>query len=137
MVRAWIWQPQHEGAYVAERGAGAFRNGERPRDVAAPTPRLAAGDLATALGGARLAGLRAFELTWVCCGVDYPQLVRAGPTSSSRPAAPVGPRAGRLMLTEAGGYLGTVDGGDYLPQGPEHPGLIGAATGRRTTSRWD
>ena len=28
-VRAWIWQPQHERAYVAERGAGAWRNGER------------------------------------------------------------------------------------------------------------
>ena len=28
-VRAWIWQPQHEKAYVAERGAGAWRDGER------------------------------------------------------------------------------------------------------------
>src|SRR3982751_2625492 len=25
-VRGWIWQPQHERAYVAERGAGAWRN---------------------------------------------------------------------------------------------------------------
>ena len=23
VVRGWIWQPQHETAYVAERGAGA------------------------------------------------------------------------------------------------------------------
>ena len=29
VVRGWIWQPQHEAAYVAERGAGAFLNGER------------------------------------------------------------------------------------------------------------
>ena len=29
VVRAWIWQPQHATAYVAERGAGAFRDGER------------------------------------------------------------------------------------------------------------
>ncbi len=29
VVRGWIWQPQHELAYVAERGAGAWRNGER------------------------------------------------------------------------------------------------------------
>src|SRR3954454_16176486 len=29
VVRSWIWQPQHGVGYVAERGAGAFRNGER------------------------------------------------------------------------------------------------------------
>ena len=28
-VRAWIWQPQHSTAYVAEHGAGAYRDGER------------------------------------------------------------------------------------------------------------
>ena len=26
-VRAWIWQPQHQVAYVAERGAGVWRDG--------------------------------------------------------------------------------------------------------------
>ena len=29
VVRSWIWQPQHARAYVAERGAGAWRDGER------------------------------------------------------------------------------------------------------------
>ena len=29
VVRSWIWQPQLDAAYVAERGAGAWRNGER------------------------------------------------------------------------------------------------------------
>src|SRR5690242_6570951 len=29
VVRGWIWQPQHGAAYVAERGAGAYLNGER------------------------------------------------------------------------------------------------------------
>src|SRR6476469_3604496 len=29
VVRGWIWQPQHETAYVAERGAGAYRDGVR------------------------------------------------------------------------------------------------------------
>ena len=29
VVRSWIWQPQHEIAYVAERGAGAWENGRR------------------------------------------------------------------------------------------------------------
>ena len=30
VVRGWIWQPQHDAAYVAERGAGAFLNGAAP-----------------------------------------------------------------------------------------------------------
>src|SRR4029078_4990695 len=29
VVRGWIWQPQLGAAYVAERGRGAWRNGER------------------------------------------------------------------------------------------------------------
>jgi len=29
VVRAWIWQPQHQLAYVAEHGGGTWRNGER------------------------------------------------------------------------------------------------------------
>src|SRR4051794_7070081 len=37
VVRAWIWQPQHATAYVAERGAGAYRDGE-------PIVRPPAGD---------------------------------------------------------------------------------------------
>ncbi len=40
VVRAWIWQPQHETAYVAERGAGAYRDGERLRRP--PVERAAA-----------------------------------------------------------------------------------------------
>ena len=28
-VRSWIWQPQHRVAYVAERGGGAWRDGQR------------------------------------------------------------------------------------------------------------
>ena len=28
-MRAWIWQPEHEVAWVAEKGAGIWRNGER------------------------------------------------------------------------------------------------------------
>ncbi len=29
VVRGWIWQPQHQTAYVAELGAGAWRDGVR------------------------------------------------------------------------------------------------------------
>ncbi|MGB3327600.1 MAG: inositol monophosphatase family protein, partial [Thermomicrobiales bacterium] len=39
-VASWMWRPLERIAYVAERGSGAFRNGERQRVPAAP-PGLA------------------------------------------------------------------------------------------------
>ena len=39
-VRGWIWQPEHEVAWVAERGAGVRRNGEEVvRAPAGPQPQ--------------------------------------------------------------------------------------------------
>ena len=74
VVRSWIWQPQHGTAYVAERGLGAWRNGQR-------LVRPPVGDVLRGVTSRRrwigraLDGLPPLELTWVCCGVDYPKLV--------------------------------------------------------------
>jgi len=127
VVRSWIWQPQHEVAYVAERGAGAFRNGE-------PLVRPPVGDVLRGVTSRRswigrsLGPLPALELTWVCCGVDYPHLVEGdadyvlyGNT------LPWDHAPGSLLLTEAGGHLGTLDGSPYLPQAPAPRGLLAAA----------
>ena len=98
-VRAWIWQPQHELAYVAERGAGAWRNGERlrPAGTARRPGAWRGGHLAAGAGSAaQLPGLRPLELTWVCCGVDYPKLVEgAADFILYGRAQPVGPRPRR------------------------------------------
>ena len=41
-VRAWIWQPQHELGFVAERGAGTWRHGaEGSRRLTVPERPLA------------------------------------------------------------------------------------------------
>ena len=130
VVRAWIWQPQHKAAYVAERGAGAFRNGERlTRET--PDPDPASWRPVTSRRryvGREIPGLRAFELTWVCCGVDYPQLVEGGADLVLYgPPRPWDHAPGGLILHEAGGFLGTVDGEPYRAQGPEQRGLLGAA----------
>ena len=126
-VRSWIWQPQHEKAYVAERGAGAWRDGER-------LTRPPTGDKLRGITSRRswlgraLGTLSALELTWVCCGVDYPKLVEGEAdyalfgTSKPWDHAP-----GSLLLTEAGGYVGTFDGRRYEPQSPPPFGLIAAA----------
>lgn len=126
-VRSWIWQPQHRLAYVAERGAGAWRNGERlTRSPVGTTLRGVTARRSWI--GRTLGTLAALELTWVCCGVDYPKLVEAeADYAIYRKGKPWDHVPGSLLLTEAGGFLGDFSGGDYRPQGPEPTGLVAAA----------
>ena len=127
VVRSWIWQPQHEIAYVAERGAGAWENGRRlvrpplADDLRGVTSRR------TWVGRA-VGALRALDLTWVCCGVDYPKLVEgAADYALYRRAKPWDHAPGSLLLTEAGGFVGTFDGSPYRPRLDPPLGLIAAA----------
>ncbi|GAA3675774.1 inositol monophosphatase family protein [Nocardioides ginsengisoli] len=115
VVRGWIWQPQHERAYVAERGAGAWLNGERltvSPDGAAPyrTARRS-------WVGSDLVGLGTLQLTWACCGVDYPHLI-AGDAAALvyNRSMPWDHLPGSLILTEAGGTIGRHDGGPLDPR---------------------
>ncbi|MEQ6902857.1 inositol monophosphatase [Nocardioides sp. YIM 152588] len=127
VVRGWIWQPQHEAAYVAERGAGATLNGERlvvadPGDASYRTARWA-------WRGRELAGLGELEISWACCGVDYPHVI-AGDASALlyNRSMPWDHLPGGLILTEAGGHVGLHDGGAWHPQ--THLGGLVAAGSR-------
>ena len=132
-VRAWIWQPQHERAYVAERGAGAWCNGER-MTRAAPVGDLRGVTSRWRWLGRSLGDLEPLKLSWVCCGVDYPHLIE-GDTDFvlyGRRANPWDHAPGSLLLTEAGGYAGTHDGrryrpGDLLEVDGRPAGLLAAA----------
>ncbi len=113
--RSWVWQPQHRTSYVAERGAGTWRNGERVRcSPTAEPPRGAASKRSWV--GRQLGRLPPLSLTWVCCGIDYPHLIEGdcdfllygGPKPWDH--APTS-----LLLTEAGGHVGTMDGAAYRP----------------------
>jgi len=127
VLRSWIWQPQHQLAYVAERGAGAWCNGRRlvrppvGRDVRGVTARRS-------WIGRALGTLRALDLTWVCCGVDYPHLAEGAADYALywRPK-PWDHAPGSLLLSEIGGFVGTFDGSPYLPQGDPPLGLVSAA----------
>ena len=135
VTRSWIWHPQHRTSYVAELGAGAFRtrDGEGPerlaRPAAPPVPiEWRAVTSRRSWVGRELTGLRPLELTWVCCGVDYPRLIEGRADVVLYGHANAWDHApGALLLEEAGGRHGTIDGRHYDPRSPERPGLIAAA----------
>ncbi len=144
VVRSWIWQPQHEAAYVAERGAGAWHNGERLTRPS-PGPDPAAWRTATSRRGwigrelPGLDGAAPLTLTWVCCGVDYPHLV-AGDTDVLvySGALPWDHAPGTLLLREAGGHVGVADGRAYDPTRPHrstHGGPLVCAADDETHRR--
>jgi len=127
VVRGWIWQPQHQTAYVAERGAGAWRDGLRltrppvDADLRGVTSRRR-------WIGRALGALRALDLTWVCCGVDYPKIIEGEADYALYGGTkPWDHAPGSLLLREAGGYVGTFDGHDYRPQADLPRGLVTAA----------
>ncbi|WP_035916272.1 inositol monophosphatase family protein [Knoellia sinensis] len=131
-TRAWIWQPEHEVAWVAERGSGVERNGERmSRSPLGQDDNPRGATSIWSLRGHALADLPALQPSWVCCGVDYPKLIEGEvdfilySRSNAWDHAP-----GSLMVAEAGGHVGHLDGLDYGPRSTT-PGLIVAAD--RTT----
>lgn len=129
VVRGWIWQPQHELAYVAEAGAGAYRNGE-PLHRATPAPDAPLRGVTSHRRwvGQSLDDLPALELTWVCCGVDYPKLVEgAADYIVYRGTAPWDHVPGSLLLAESGAHLGTFDGAPFAPTTLGVRGLLAAA----------
>ncbi len=124
-VRAWIHQPAHGVTWVAERGAGAFRDGERMTTTPVPEDRDPQGVTSMwALRDHALDGLPPMRLSWVCCGVDYPRLIEGATDyivySRSNPwdHAP-----GTLLVTEAGGAVVHPDGSPYGPRSLR-PGLV-------------
>ena len=127
-VRAWIWQPAHEVAWVAERGAGTWRDGERVRREPLGDGEMPHGSTSIwALRGQPLGNLPAPTASWRCCGVDYPRLIEGATDflvfshSHAWDHAP-----GALLLREAGGEVGFADGTAYDPR-TRTPRLVAAA----------
>lgn len=128
-VRSWIWQPQHKVAYVAEQGAGAWRDGERLAPlVVGPDPqqwRVRTSDPRRI--GRVLGPTPPMELTWVSCGIDYPKLAEgACDALVYRGTRPWDHVPGSLLLAEVGGAVGDRRGQVYSPR-LEHRDLIAAA----------
>lgn len=125
-VRGWILQPALAHAYVAEKGAGVWRDGvAMPRPPIPSPPRgwtsiRRAHGLESPLLGAPMGPTR------FCCGIDYPLLL-SGETGFLvyGPPKPWDHVAATLMLRELGGVARTSDGAEYRPNSTG-PALIAA-----------
>jgi fructose-1,6-bisphosphatase/inositol monophosphatase family enzyme len=126
-VAGWIFRPVDDDMYVCEKGAGAFRNGERLTIAASPREMR---NMEGSLGGymrkhtdlpdrvARVTSTR-------CIAVDYCALVN----NDIHFAHYRGVRAwdhapGWLLHTEAGGFNRCLDGSDYLAGKPGEGGIL-------------
>ena len=123
-VASWVHRPVDDVTWVAERGAGAWRDGTR---LALPGPETGR---AEALTSYLPPDLRDRALSWGvgrghrCAGVDYP-LVAEGERDWVLfwRTLPWDHAPGALLVTEAGGVAHHLDGRPYRPGTPE-PGLV-------------
>lgn len=127
IVRGWIWQPEHDAAWVAERGAGTYRNGERVTRRA-PDPELLRAE--TSMRSLRRSATppQIAELTWTAfsCGIDYPKLCAGGnDILVYRAIKPWDHIPGALMVREIGGVARLIDGQDYQGQTQGGPLVLG------------
>lgn len=130
VVRSWIWQPEHQLAFVAERGAGCYRNGERLPQL---TPSSEAGQWRSITSQAALrkgsfGDLAPMRKTWFCAGVDYAHLVSGDvDVIVFSHAKPWDHAPGQLLLGEVGGVILRGDGTTYEPAVTK-PWLIAGAS---------
>ena len=126
-IGGWIFRPVDDDMYVCEKGAGAFRNGERLRIE--PSPREMA-EMEGSLGGymrkhtdlpdqvARVTSTR-------CIAVDYCALVNGDIHFAHYRGVRAWDHApGWLLHTEAGGYSRCLDGTPYLAGKPGEGGIL-------------
>jgi len=138
-ISSWIWQPMTGQMYVAGRGEGAYRNGQRLRsEPRAPSAVDLRGavlsrflDEPTAAAVARnqhrfgelSAGRR-------CAGTEYPALIEGDKDFVLFwRTLPWDHAPGALLVREAGGIASRPDGSPYQPS-TEHIGLLAAADER-------
>ena len=134
VVRSWIWQPQHDAAYVAERGLGAWRNGQRlvrppvGADLRGVTSRRRW--IGRALGGLPRAGA---DLGLLRRGLPQGGRGRGRlRRSTSGPSPGTTPRA-RCCSRSPAATSARSTGSRYRPQDPPPPGWSRRRTGRPTT----
>lgn len=127
----WIFQPAHERFYVAERGRGAFCNGSPVRVQPSGLPKFT-GAFPTRYANASQqqlvdnirAGVDVALPGLMCAGVDYTRCIDGTQDFALFwRSLPWDHAPGALILTEAGGWAGWMDGTPYSVC-DQRPGLV-------------
>lgn len=132
-LASWVLDPQSDELLVAERGAGAYANGQRLQVAAAqPGPPLGGivrtrympPDLRAAFESRPNAALRPLPGTG-SAGADYPQVIRGEPQFALYwRTLPWDHAPCLLLLAEAGGTAARLDGSAYRASDPRAGLLI-------------
>lgn len=131
VTRAWIWQPQFERAYVAERGAGVQLLGDcSPLRFGPPNEPPVGATSRRAWQGFDADGLLApLAQTNFCAGFDYPQLLHGGfDFLAYARAKPWDHLPGLLIVRELGGVIIDLGGLPYGPATTTDATIIAAIT---------
>ncbi|MDO5626914.1 MAG: inositol monophosphatase [Mobilicoccus sp.] len=133
-VRAWIYHPEHEVAFVAEKGQGVYRNGElldAPVQAGSPLRVTTSRPADEGRHGTLDLGPTAWS-----CGIDYPMLVEGRLDGLVyRSSKPWDHAPGSLMVEERGGVVRYLDGTRYtVAAGDRYPTQLLAAA---TPEAWD
>jgi fructose-1,6-bisphosphatase/inositol monophosphatase family enzyme len=136
-VAAWILQPARSRLYVAEAGAGTWRNGTRVhrQPAAIPLGQLRGAVLTRFLSDRQRAAVAAaghrfarIGLGRYCAGIDYPDIVEGGQDFVLFwRTLPWDHAAGALIVTEGGGVAAHLGGQPYSPALPQ-AGLLVASS---------
>jgi fructose-1,6-bisphosphatase/inositol monophosphatase family enzyme len=135
-VEAWMLSPASGVLHAAQKGGGAWIDGERISTSDAPSLSNTCGAILTrflpddlrarVLANSR--GLRAVLPGLRCAGEEYPAIVRGDQHFALYGRTlPWDHAAGALFLTEAGGRVADFDGRLYSPVNPRF-GLLAAST---------
>jgi len=132
-VAGWICMPVLRHTWVAERGAGAFRDGAPLPAVERPAvPRVRVASSGGREGGvAQRAAARGLDVEAgrpAYSGATYTSLVDGGLDAAVHWAGwPWDHAAGAAILHEAGGTVGTLDGAEYRVVGRRGPLVVASS----------
>lgn len=125
IVRGWIWQPELDRAWVAERGAGATCNGQRLQPPTPDLDRVRGATTHRRLLRSELSGVAELGWTFYACGIDYPNIaLGVGDFLIYRYMKPWDHVPGSLILRELGGVSRTIDGLDYQATPTSQPLVV-------------
>ncbi len=120
LSRSWIWQPEHKQAFVAERGEGVRRNGEKLSRQDFPAIPQGATSRKNWKKFQKPGKLAPMRHTFNSAGIDYPALLEGKLDYSVYfMPKPWDHLPGQLMLKELGGEILKLDGTPYQGQGSE------------------